>query len=192
MLHNIAFIGSSSVPQDSITKMCDIIHDVILPMDPAKHCVLVGSGNDVSYYVSDIASQHGISVIGISPYSNIQEHWEHQSAETPFQYKHIICTGYGFKGRNVTLVRSAEAVVSIGGSMGTLNELTIAYDEGKIINLRVNTSFIGHATDTFAAIYTKFQMKSSNTKIIAEPNHKIASHKMLDMLKSRSQDLSVQ
>lgn len=183
MLHNIAFIGSSSVTENSITKMCDIIRDVILQMDPAKHCVLVGAGNDMSYYVSDIASQHGISVIGLSPYSNIQEHWENQSAETPSQYKNIICTGYGFKGRNIILVRSAEAVVSIGGSMGTLNELTIAYDEGKIINLRVNTSFIGHATDTFATIYTKFKMKSSNTKIIDEPDHKIASHKMLHMLK---------
>ncbi|MEM6338303.1 MAG: hypothetical protein AAF673_00045 [Pseudomonadota bacterium] len=184
MLHNIAFIGPSSVAKDSITKMSDIIHEIILQLDSEKHCVLVGAGNDFSYYVSSIANQHGLSVIGMSPYGNIQEHWGHQSAESSSQYRNIVCTGLGFKGRNVVLIRSAEAVVSIGGNMGTLNELTIAYDEGKIINLRINTSFIGPATDTFATIYTKFKTKSANTKIIDDPDNKISSDKMLDMLKT--------
>jgi hypothetical protein len=35
----------------------------------------------------------------------------------------------GTKGRNVILVRSADACVFIGGGMGTLNESTIAFDE---------------------------------------------------------------
>jgi uncharacterized protein (TIGR00725 family) len=35
----------------------------------------------------------------------------------------------GRKGRNVILIRSADACVFVGGGMGTLNEFTIAFDE---------------------------------------------------------------
>jgi len=47
----------------------------------------------------------------------------------------IIYTGFGLKGRNVVNVRSAEIVIIFGGATGTLNEFTIAYDEGKIIGV---------------------------------------------------------
>jgi predicted Rossmann-fold nucleotide-binding protein len=38
-------------------------------------------------------------------------------------------TGMGRKGRNVILVRSADACIFLGGGMGTLNEFTIAFDD---------------------------------------------------------------
>jgi hypothetical protein len=41
----------------------------------------------------------------------------------------IMFIGMGTKGRNVILVRSADACVFVGGGMGTLNEFTIAFDE---------------------------------------------------------------
>ena len=47
----------------------------------------------------------------------------------------IIYTGFGYKGRNVINVRSADIVIIFGGATGTLNEFTIAYDEGKIIGV---------------------------------------------------------
>jgi predicted Rossmann-fold nucleotide-binding protein len=41
----------------------------------------------------------------------------------------MIFTGMGTKGRNVILVRSADACIFADGGMGTLNEFTIAFDE---------------------------------------------------------------
>ena len=43
------------------------------------------------------------------------------------------------KGRNVILVRSADIVVVIAGGMGTLNEFTIAVDEGKLVGVLTGT-----------------------------------------------------
>ncbi len=47
----------------------------------------------------------------------------------------IVYTGFGYKGRNVINIRSADIVIIFGGATGTLNEFTIAYDEGKIIGV---------------------------------------------------------
>ena len=47
----------------------------------------------------------------------------------------MVYTGFGYKGRNVINIRSSDIVVIIGGATGTLNEFTIAYDEGKIIGV---------------------------------------------------------
>jgi uncharacterized protein (TIGR00725 family) len=52
----------------------------------------------------------------------------------------IIYTGFGYKGRNVVNVRTADIVLIIGGATGTLNEFTIAYDEGKIIGVLEGSS----------------------------------------------------
>jgi uncharacterized protein (TIGR00725 family) len=46
-----------------------------------------------------------------------------------------VYTGFGYKGRNVINVRSSDIVIIFGGATGTLNEFTIAYDEGKVIGV---------------------------------------------------------
>ncbi len=47
----------------------------------------------------------------------------------PLDSEVILYTGMGTKGRNVILVRSADACIFVGGGMGTLNEFTIAFDD---------------------------------------------------------------
>jgi uncharacterized protein (TIGR00725 family) len=65
--------------------------------------------------------------VAISPALNRDEH-VHVYAY-PLDSDLYIFTGMGTKGRNVILVRSADACVFIGGGMGTLNEFTIAFDD---------------------------------------------------------------
>ncbi|HKY07998.1 MAG TPA: hypothetical protein VJQ55_07145, partial [Candidatus Binatia bacterium] len=64
----------------------------------------------------------------------------------------IIFTGFGYKGRNVINVRSADIVLILGGATGTLNEFTIAYDEGKIIGVLEGSGGIAdHVRDVIRA-----------------------------------------
>lgn len=80
------------------------------------------------------AKKDGASVFGISPWENAGEHRIKQKHKTDV-FDFITYTGFGIKGRNVVLVRSADAVVMVGGAMGTLNEFTIAFDDGMIIGI---------------------------------------------------------
>ena len=47
----------------------------------------------------------------------------------------IVFTGVGLIGRNSTIIRTADAVIVVGGQAGTLNEFTVASVEGKVIGV---------------------------------------------------------
>lgn len=71
----------------------------------------------------------GIS-LGLSPAGSEKEHVEVYGL--PLEYMDlIIYTGFGFSGRNLLLTRSSDAVVCGCGRIGTINEFTVAYEDGK-------------------------------------------------------------
>lgn len=77
--------------------------------------------------------ESGLS-IGLSPASTESEHVEVYSL--PLEYMDIIIyTGFGYSGRNLLLTRSSDAVVFGCGRVGTINEFTIAFEDGKPIGV---------------------------------------------------------
>ena len=98
-------------------------------------CVLVtGATTGIPYMVSRAARAHGGVTIGVSPAMNEKEHSERYRLPLD-SIDVVIYTGFGLKGRNVINIRSSDIVIIFGGGMGTLNEFTIAYDEGKVIGV---------------------------------------------------------
>ncbi len=67
----------------------------------------------------------------------------------------IIYTGFGLKGRNVVLVRSCDVVLFIAGSMGSLNEFSIAYDEGKVIGCLTGTGGVADRVEELVQTFPK-------------------------------------
>jgi len=99
----------------------------------AKDVVLLtGATTGIVYVVGKTAHDAGCFHIGISPGSNALEHVELYKLPVD-ACDSLIYTGFGLKGRNVVLVRSCDIVLFVAGAMGSLNEFTIAHDEGKII-----------------------------------------------------------
>lgn len=81
--------------------------------------------------------------IGISPAFSQHEHeFEYRS---PADNDVLIYTGMGFMERDIINIRSADAIVIIGGGIGTLNEFTIAYEEGRAIGIVTNTGGISNS-----------------------------------------------
>jgi len=75
----------------------------------------------------------GISV-GLSPASIEREHVEVYGL--PLDYMDlIIYTGSGYSGRNLLLTRSSDAVIIGCGRVGTINEFTIAFEDGKYLGI---------------------------------------------------------
>src|SRR5256885_11129833 len=98
-------------------------------------CLLItGATTGLPDLVARAFRKNGGFALGVSPAENRSEHvgrygLPEDGADV------MIYTGFGYKGRNVINVRSADIVLIFGGATGTLNEFTIAYDEGKIIGV---------------------------------------------------------
>ncbi len=100
--------------------------------------LLTGATTGLVYKVGKAANAAGVFHAGISPASSEAEHVERYRLPVD-ACDLIIYTGFGLKGRNVVLVRSCDIAIFIAGSMGSLNEFTIAYDESKIIGCLAGT-----------------------------------------------------
>ncbi|MBW1871821.1 MAG: LOG family protein [Deltaproteobacteria bacterium] len=90
------------------------------------------------------AKQAGGFVLGISPAFSKREHIDIYSS--PIEpYDMILFSGLGLMERDIINIRSCDAIVVIGGGMGTLNEFTVAYEEKKPVGILTGTGGIsGH------------------------------------------------
>jgi uncharacterized protein (TIGR00725 family) len=121
----------------------------------ARDCLLLtGATTGLTYIVGKSARSSGAFHIGISPASDEREHVERY--ELPLDScDAIIYTGFGLKGRNVVLVRSCDVVLFIGGSMGSLNEFTIAYDEGRVLGCLTGTGGLADEAERLLQVFQK-------------------------------------
>jgi len=100
------------------------------------------------------AKQTGGMVVGISPGLSLDEHVYKYDSPVEF-HDLLIFTGSGLMGREVVNIRSSDIVVIIGGRSGTLGELAIAYDEGKLIGVLTGTGGISDLVADILAACSK-------------------------------------
>ena len=125
--------------------------------------LLSGATTGLVYQAGKAAREAGAFHIGVSPAGDEREHVERY--ELPLDAcSTIIYTGFGLKGRNVVLVRSCDVVLFIAGSIGSLNEFTIAYDEGKVIGCLTGT---GGVADEIKQVISAFQ-KPTKARVLYE------------------------
>jgi uncharacterized protein (TIGR00725 family) len=114
--------------------------------------LLTGATTGIVYLVGKVAHDSGAFHVGVSPAADAREHSE--KYKLPLDACDLIVyTGFGLKGRNVVLVRSCQIVLFIAGAMGSLNEFTIAHDEGKVIGCLTGT---GGVADEASHLLQKF------------------------------------
>jgi len=108
--------------------------------------LVTGAGLGLPFAAARGAHKAGGEVIGFSPAINQSEHKDLGLPTDHFDF--IIYTGLNYSGRNLLNVRSCHALIFIGGSIGALNEFTIAYAEDKIIGIVEGTGgFCDHMRD---------------------------------------------
>lgn len=121
----IAVLGSASEKEQSpVGSLAGRVGEAV-----ASHggIVLTGGCPGFPHAASVGAASRGSLTVAVSPAMNRSDHAT--AYRYPLDSDVTIYTGMGRRGRNIILVRSADAGIFIGGAMGTLNEFTIAFDE---------------------------------------------------------------
>ncbi|MBU4348602.1 LOG family protein [Patescibacteria group bacterium] len=100
--------------------------------------LVTGATVGIPYWAAKGAKEEGGIVIGVSPAASEAAHT--RSYRLPTDYHDLIMyTGFEYSGRNLLLVRSSDATVTVCGRMGTLNEFTIAFEDQKPIGVLEGT-----------------------------------------------------
>ena len=96
--------------------------------------LVTGATTGFPFWSTMGAKEGGGVSVGLSPASTEREHAEIYGL--PLDYLDmIIYTGFGYSGRNLLLTRSSDAVIIGCGRVGTINEFTIAYEDGKPVGI---------------------------------------------------------
>lgn len=175
MIYKICVSGaavSDHCQADTMNKTKELGKEII----NQKGILITGATKGVPLWAAIGAKESkGIS-IGLSPASTEIEHVKKYQLPTE-EFDIIIYTGFGYSGRNLLLTRSSDAVIVVCGRMGTLNEFTIAFEDGKPIGVLTGT---GGIADELSEIVEKAHRGDKN--IVFDSNPKTLVEKLIKMI----------
>ena len=114
----------------SVEEGRHLAYDIGKQIAKSGHMLLTGATTGLPDYAAMGAKEEGGQSIGISPAASKLEHVKKYRLPTDC-YDVILYTGLHYVGRDSLLVASSDAVISIGGRLGTLHEFTISMEMRK-------------------------------------------------------------
>ena len=111
----------------SVEEGKDLAYKAGIAIAKGGHTLLTGATTGLPHHAAQGATSVGGQSIGLSPAASKIEHVKKYHLPTGC-YNAILFTGLHYVGRDSLLVSSSDAVVSIGGRLGTLHEFTIAME----------------------------------------------------------------
>lgn len=139
--------------------------------------IVTGATTGFPTWSAQGAKEVGGVSIGFSPASTEREHAD--SYHLPLEFMDLVVfTGFGYSGRNLILTRSSDAVIIGCGRIGTINEFTVAYEDGKPIGILRGS---WETDETIEDIIKKGHR--INEKIIFDDNPKRLVERVVELIK---------
>lgn len=112
--------------------------------------LLTGATVGLPHYAAmgfmSVPEAKGVSV-GFSPASSFREHVSTYRLPTK-EFDYINFTGMEYVGRDVHLVRSSDAIITVGGRMGSLHELSTALESRKVCGVLLGSGGLADFSKT--------------------------------------------
>src|SRR3954465_2991758 len=119
---------SGAAKGDSVEEGKDLATKLGAAIARAGHSLMTGATVGLPNYAAEgYKAAGGTMSVGISPAASKIEHVLKYRLPTE-AYDTILYTGLHYVGRDTLLITSSDAVISIGGRLGTLHEFTIAME----------------------------------------------------------------
>jgi len=119
---------SGAAKGDSVEEGKELAVELGIAIAKAGHALMTGATIGLPNYAAEAYKKAGGAMsVGISPAATKVEHV--MKYRLPIlAYDTIIYTGLHYVGRDTLLITSSDAVVSVGGRLGTLHEFTISME----------------------------------------------------------------
>ena len=135
MKYQICVSGAAS--GKTIEASHQLAYDLGVAIAKARKTLTTGATVGLPWFAAkgafSVKDRVGASV-GFSPASSFREHVTVYKLPT-VEYDYINFTGMAYVGRNVHLVRSSDALITVGGRIGSLHEFVTALESHKVIGV---------------------------------------------------------
>lgn len=143
---------SGAAKGDSVEEGKELARQLGEAIAQAGHSLLSGATIGLPNYAAEAYKKAGGKMsVGISPASSKVEHVMKYRLPT-LAYDTILFTGLHYVGRDTLLITSSDAVVSLGGRLGTLHEFTIAMETDTPIGFLEGAGGIGDQIQNILAV----------------------------------------
>ena len=143
--------------------------------------LVTGATTGFPLWAAKGAKEAGGVSLGLSPASTEREHTEFY--KLPLDYLDlVIYTGFGYSGRNLLLTRASDAVLIGCGRVGTINEFTVAFEDGKPIGVLEDC---GPTAKVIRDIMEKGHRHNDNVIFDADPKNLVA--RIIELVKKEKE-----
>lgn len=163
MKYQICVSGAAS--GKTIEASHQLAYDLGVAIARAGKTLLTGATVGLPWFAAkgafSVKDRVGVSV-GFSPASSFREHVTVYKLPT-VEFDYINFTGMAYVGRNVHLVRSSDALITVGGRIGSLHEFVTAIESHKVIGVLLGS---GGLADYIPTLIQNVESKGLDTKDI--------------------------
>lgn len=125
MKYSICVSGAAS--GDTVEPAKELAERLGVAIAKHGHTITTGATVGLPFFAAKAASDAGGMSVGFSPASSLREH-AYKYRLPIGVYDFINFTGMHYVGRDVHLVQSSDAIITIGGRFGSLHEFTTALE----------------------------------------------------------------
>ncbi len=135
------------------------------------HIITTGATIGLPYYAAQAAKMEGGLSVGFSPASTLREHiFKYRLPIGVFDF--VNYTGLNYVGRDAYLVLSSDAVITIGGRMGSLHEFTTALESNTICGILTGSDgaadMVKYLMDSLEAVHKENVIYDENPERLVE------------------------
>lgn len=182
---NYAICVSGAAAGKTVTADHELAERIGREIAKLGHVTVTGATVGLPFYAALAAKEAGGMSIGFSPAASLREHvLKYRLPIGMFDF--INFTGAHYVGRDVHLVLSSDAMISIGGRFGTLNEFTIALESRTPVGVLLGS---GGAADLIPDLMGKLEAVNKDI-VIMDDNPERLVQKIVSVLDKEYKDIN--
>lgn len=181
---NYSICISGAAAGDSVDNGCGLAYELGVHVAKAGHIVTTGATVGLPLYAAKGAKDAGGMSIGFSPAASLRAHTKKYRLPIGF-FDYINFTGMNYIGRDIHLVLSSDAVITVGGRMGSLHEFSTALEAHMPCGVLLGS---GGLADVIPELLEKIE-EPKGSRVFFDTDPKRLVDKIVSVLEKETEDI---
>ncbi len=178
---------SGAAAGKSVERACGLAYQLGLQIAKQGHVTTTGATVGLPLYAARGSKDGGGMSIGFSPAASFRDHVHRYRLPIGY-FDYINFTGMNYIGRDIHLVLSSEALITVGGRVGSLHEFTTALEAHMPCGVLLGS---GGLADQIPKLLENLEVPPSSQVIFDTDPERLVS-KIVAILDEDNKDLDIQ